>query len=287
MAAMNNPLNGNMISQEPHFHGDRDKTGLSALEFITRLDNLFRSVGDSPEERRAFGARAVNMLHGKAHTWFHNGLTFTREAAQLEAQTSWTTLKELIQDEYDIITESADVSTNWGTLKQTDKETAAEFYSRVANVMSEYMKVAPTIAFPNPNDPIMVNLNLLRQEHLETMENNLQRQLLTNRYQEHLLAFMRETATRVRKQMLADLATKTLAEGLILSDMKELVRQAERERVPFVDIAIKIKNKQKSISNKKANKQAAKLTATSAATSHHGHQAEEDLQAAQETLQER
>ena len=88
MANINNPLNGNMISQEPHFHGDSpSKDGLSTLEVINRLDNLYRSAGVSPEERRAFGSRAVTMLMGEAYEWFHFALTFQYKARQLEALT--------------------------------------------------------------------------------------------------------------------------------------------------------------------------------------------------------
>ena len=273
--ALNNPLNGNMISQEPHFHGDREKAGLSALEFITRLDNLFRSVGDSPEERRAFGARAVNMLHGKAHNWFHNALTFNRELAQIEAQTSWPVLKELMQEEYDIITESADVSTNWGSLRQMERETATEFHTRISGVMSEYMRVAPTINAPTNQDPIMAGLLNIRERHLDTVEGNLPRQVLINEYQAIWLTFMRETAARVRRQMLQDLATKTLAEGLLGTEYRELVRQAERERVPFMDIASKLRNKQKAIANKKAHKQAStssKISNSPSGATQHGTQ---------------
>ena len=258
MANNANPLAGNMISQEPHFYGQNSKEGLPINEFITRMNTLHAAVGDTVVEQTSFASRAVNFLHGEAHVWFHKNLQFNFPEAQVAALTAWPQLRMQLQKYYSVVTESADVSVNWGSLKQGEHESAMQFHGRVSVTLQEYLNVAPAMDAPPDADPMFELIMEQRNAHVALLNNPTPQAInqVNMLYRAGLLQTMRSTASKMRRILIADIAIKTLGDGLSSSRIREMVRKEERRHTSFAEIGDKLRTLQATMNDVRGSKTA-------------------------------
>ena len=239
----NNPLQGQVLQQEPHFHGGNVKEGLSINQFINTLDGMFATVPADPAAQLAFASRARLLLMGPANTWFFQALPMQFPDQHTQALSSWPALRKLLKTRYAVIQDSADVSTNWSQLRQRDNETPYDFFERVSAKIYEYLLVAPTLPVPPRDDPAFAQTRERIAEQLAPLNNPDQAVIdqITDNQFDTSINMMRYTGTHLRRLLISDIGIKTLSAGLSNPKFREAVRVSERAKEDLGTIGIKIK----------------------------------------------
>jgi hypothetical protein len=214
-----------IVLSEPLFYGERVLTqGCSALDFIERVDNM--TASNTWDERKA-AAMAQQFLRGEAAEWFHMNMRLFMTLQEITlVTTNYTAFKAHFKKKFFIILSSQDLGTDWRTLKQRETETGSDFAYRLAGHFYQYRQIFPDTPIPNKvvtdiQQPIAAIIALVTDQTLVTD----QIKAAVDGALQSGLTLMAEAG---RAAVIQDIAAKIMAEGLISSKLKEVVKKSVR-----------------------------------------------------------
>jgi hypothetical protein len=108
-------------------HGDV-KEGLSAEEFVSRVDASTSTIGANARQAAEF---AAGKLRGAAYMWWNEVLPYLNPTAKATASVDIAQFWALFRARYFTIQTARDVSSEWATLTRKDGERPTDFASRV------------------------------------------------------------------------------------------------------------------------------------------------------------
>ena len=122
------------LSKIPFFHGDVKKDQFTPEQWIDRV-NRARVAGNWNDKKTA--SYLYNSFRDKALTWF-------RTLHLMDADnTSWNDIKQEFLEAYGTASSARITITSFGELQQGKTETVTDFYTRVGEVMCNYLEHMP------------------------------------------------------------------------------------------------------------------------------------------------
>ena len=217
-----------IVGTEPLFYGEDILTqGLSSEEWLRRVDSFMAANAAIAPAGKA--ALALGWMRGDAAAYFTETLLFHDPATHAATIVDWVDFRAAFHAHYCLVASTADISIDWSTLRQGERESVQAFGDRISRVMHRYITLLPSPAVPIDDlQPLSDAILAIRAADAGLAA----RQLVTA----EVLAAVERAHRRALRSAITDMAIKTFADGLRNSKLRELVRREERLRTPFLQI---------------------------------------------------
>ena len=215
-----------LLYQEPLFYGGKTpQNGLSAEDFIARVDNLQRS---HTWNDAVAAANAITYLRGDAADYFTTGLRSRNRATWEAARGGYIAFRRHFVHMYFKISSTGDLSIDHANLRQTDKEDALTFAGRVSSALGKMEELVHTDAPPHDSVAALAAI-------LDVVINRLPQNVAATNQERAAIAAGIQTLHRDgqiygHRKMIDLSILRTMADGIRNPKLKEVVRAAERSR---------------------------------------------------------
>lgn len=243
-------MQANYLLSEPTFYGRGEVLGLSAEDFIRRVED-FQANNTWTAAQTA--TQAVSYLRGPAQVWFNQSLKSINKKTQASAKGDFRIFKQVFIREFYLVKSSTDLSSDWHNLQQLDKETVRQFCARVFGSLNSYQ----THMWEERDDPEEDVM-----EDFQTSIDGITAANATNNAKglvaESVNKVHLSSAEMMLNKMIRDMGLKIVANGVRSPKLRELIIDQSRKKVDVLDIIDKAEHAEQA-SNKMAPNSNAKV----------------------------
>ena len=241
----------NFFLTEPTFYGRGELKGLTAEDFIERVE-AFKANHTWNDAQTA--AHAISYLRGPAQQWFLHALAVVNAEKQTAAKADYTTFRKVFINEFFEVKSTTDLGVDWHSLRQMDKETVRQFASRTFAVLHNYQRYLQEDRL-DPRDEVMRPV----RHAVAALYDDDTTQDAKDAIADAVLLMHRDSANRHIALVVADTGKKLLAAGVRSGKVRELILRETRKKtavddlIDLADQAEQASNKPGPVTNTKAS----------------------------------